>query len=127
MERELIKKGTFNQFRYRKNPSENGKFMCPAGQRTAAAEAWDLLNNGGELGKQRILERAVSTEKSLVKGEGTTHSKYISYVVFSAFCDGTLEKFTDRDGNYTLYDIDKTITDANIFEDIKNGKSFRLL
>ena len=98
--------------------------MCPEGQRTAASEAWDLLNPGGEQGIERMLDRAVFATERLQTGAGVAHSKYISYVVIELFCRDELELFADRKGNYTLKERNTPPKDKNVLEDVYRGKTF---
>jgi hypothetical protein len=97
--------------------------MCASGQRRAAAEAWNLLVDGGDRGKDETFDRAAVVERFLPKGADMNKHMLISYVVAGLFASGELNKYIDPEGNYTLERFNGEIYHANIFRDIEDGKS----
>jgi hypothetical protein len=99
-------------------PSER---MCAAGQRRAAAEGWNLLVPGGEIGKIETYARALRGTIALAKGCSTSKRNLISFMVAQAHLNGTLKEYVDENGNFSL-GTRAGIFPRNIFEDIERNK-----
>lgn len=97
--------------------------MCRDGQRRAVSEAWNFLVPGGEKGREETLFRAFKGALALKDGTTTDKHNLISYMVIQALLAGNLEKYVDKEGNYTALTRNGKVA-INIFKEIEAGKGF---
>jgi hypothetical protein len=112
----------FKTFYYPEQKNREAHRMCAAGQRRAAAEAWNWIVPGGDIGKKDTERRGLRTVGRLDHGADVNKHDVISFVVVDLLTAGRIEEYVDRDGNYTLETSDGRRLPRNILEDAAKGK-----
>lgn len=111
-----------NSFYYPAYRGEPSRRMCAAGQRRAASELWNLMVDGGDIGKDETFHRAVKAERRLANKADLNKHDLISYVVAKIWADGMEELYMNEQGDYRFERFSGEIIPVNIFTEIEKEK-----